>query len=153
MKNYLPLGTGENRIEVIVQRWFEQHRQPTALGQIFNLDRFQSMIRPIFTSHATKSRSWRDISTEIRGRKIEKILSPLEWGESKKLTNTRRPLRSRNWTCNRNRPAFCEMRTARNSSVPCRGTDTLTAWWNTVALTETFVNGWRGRDSVEQEFL
>lgn len=57
MKNYLPLGTGENRVEVIVQRWFQQHRQPTALGQIFNLDRLQSMIRPVLTTRATVKRA------------------------------------------------------------------------------------------------
>lgn len=72
MKNYLPLGTGENRVEVIVQRWFQQHRQPTALGQIFNLDRLQSMIRPVLTTRATvkraivkKNRKFRWIAREI----------------------------------------------------------------------------------------
>lgn len=43
MKNYLPAGARENRVEVIVQKRLQQYRQPAVLGQILHLHRFHSV--------------------------------------------------------------------------------------------------------------
>lgn len=59
MKNYLPAGARENRVEVIVQKRFQQHRQSTVLGQIIHLHRIQPVIDPVVPAETAKRNSMR----------------------------------------------------------------------------------------------